>query len=117
MITDRDVCMAAYSMGLPLGEMTVDTVMARNVITCRAGDDLKLAHERMREHQLRRLPVVDEADVLVGIVSLADIARVTSQGATKAARQKGAESFLETMTAVSRPRFGVALEAMPLATD
>ena len=117
MITDRDICMAAYSQGRPLGEMTVDSAMARNIVTCRQTDELSVAHERMREHQLRRLPVVDDDDLLVGLVTLADIARVTSQGATKAARQKGAEALLQTLAAVSKPRVGLALEVAPASGE
>src|SRR5215472_13332338 len=35
LITDRDICMAAYTQGRPLDAITVDASMARNVISCR----------------------------------------------------------------------------------
>lgn len=76
MLTDRDVCMAAYTRGGSLGELEVETAMSRSVVTCKPADTLRALMDRMATHQLRRLPVVDEEGKLVGIVSLADVARL-----------------------------------------
>jgi CBS domain-containing protein len=74
-ITDRDVCMAAYTRGRALGELRVCDSMSRDVRTCAPQDSLAAAAGAMRAAKVRRLPVVDEAGQLLGIVSLSDVAR------------------------------------------
>jgi CBS domain-containing protein len=104
MITDRDVTMAAYTRGQALCDVPIDAVMAREVRCCRAMDPVDVAHQRMREHQVRRLPVVDELGVLVGVVSLADLVRASELDGAAAARRNVADEVLATYQAVSRPR-------------
>lgn len=55
-LTDRDICMAAYTQGKPLEALRVETAMARRVVSCRAEDDLRSAAELMRVNRTRRLP-------------------------------------------------------------
>jgi CBS-domain-containing membrane protein len=74
-ITDRDICMAAYTQGKTLAEIPVPSAMARDVLTCSPEDPIARVEERMRSAQVRRLPVVDSTRRLVGMLSLADIAR------------------------------------------
>jgi CBS-domain-containing membrane protein len=57
----------------------VEEVMTRNVVTCRPGDDLEKALDAMSEHQLRRIPVVDDGNKLVGIIAQADVATRVNQ--------------------------------------
>jgi CBS domain-containing protein len=83
MITDRDICMAAYTQGVPLGASTVATAMSRDVCACTPADSVDEAEEAMEERQVRRIPVVDAAGVLLGIVSLADLAHVAQRGGFK----------------------------------
>lgn len=73
-ITDRDICMAAYTKGLPLSSIRVGDVMSRNVRHCAPNDTLERAIGIMAEAEVRRLPVIAEDGKLRGIVSLADIA-------------------------------------------
>lgn len=73
-LTDRDICMAAYTQGRPLALMRVEGAMARKVMCCRADDDLRTAAALMREHRTRRLPVVDRDGKLMGLLSLDDLA-------------------------------------------
>ncbi len=75
MLTDRDVCIAAYTQGKPLWQIPVTTAMAHKVIACAPDDELERAEALMRENQVRRLPVIDNKGVLQGIISLNDIAR------------------------------------------
>lgn len=72
MITDRDVCMAAYTQGKSLSKIRVDTAMSNGVVACHRDDSPFAAERSMRERQIRRLPVVDDVGRLVGIVSLND---------------------------------------------
>jgi len=74
-ITDRDICMAAYTQGRLLAAITIQDVMARHVHACRSNDTLERAASLMAEAQVRRLPVVDAEQRLLGMVSMADIVR------------------------------------------
>lgn len=82
MITDRDIAMASYTRGCTLDTIPVESAMAKQVHTCSPGDDIATAEKRMREFQVRRLPVIDAAGKLAGIVSMNDIA-------IEAAQEKG----------------------------
>ena len=73
-LTDRDICMAAYTQGRPLGELRVESAMARSVVSCDGEGDLNRATQLMRLNSLRRLPVIGARGVLVGLLSLDDIA-------------------------------------------
>jgi CBS domain-containing protein len=74
MITDRDICMAAYTQGKPLAEIAVSTAMAPRAYTCALTDSVGSAEKLMAAKQVRRLPVVDKQGRLVGLLSLHDIA-------------------------------------------
>ena len=76
MLTDRDICMAAYTRGLPLGELSVAGAMSGAPLTSKPTDTLRSVMDSMSRHQVRRVPVVSDDGRLVGIVSLADIARL-----------------------------------------
>jgi CBS domain-containing protein len=72
-ITDRDICMAALFRGRSLRDIRVEDVMAKQVLVCRASDKIEDAQRQMETEQIRRLPVVDNEEKLIGIVSMADI--------------------------------------------
>ena len=82
MITDRDICMCALFEGSALGALKVRQAMAKQVQVCRPGDRLADAERVMRDARVRRLPVVGERDVLVGMISLADIAQAAAGAST-----------------------------------
>ncbi|HEU4730154.1 MAG TPA: CBS domain-containing protein [Kofleriaceae bacterium] len=73
-ITDRDICMAAYTQGHSLGEIDVSTAMAPHPISVRADQEIEEAERVMAEHQVRRIPVVDDDGRPVGVLSLNDLA-------------------------------------------
>ena len=75
MLTDRDLCMAAYTQGRPLNELPVASAMARSVRTCRPDEAVATVMATMQQHQVHRLPVVDARGVLLGIVSTNDLVR------------------------------------------
>jgi CBS domain-containing protein len=74
-ITDRDICMSALFQGKPLAQLPVAGAMAREVRTCNPADATFAAERVMREARIRRLPVVDDDGSLVGMLTLADLAR------------------------------------------
>ncbi len=73
-LTDRDICMAAYTQGKPLDALRVETAMARKVVSCGVEDDLGSAARLMQQNRTRRLPVIDQNGKLVGLLSLDDLA-------------------------------------------
>jgi CBS domain-containing protein len=73
-LTDRDICMAAYTRGRPLEEMRVEIAMAHKVVACTTEDELGFAAQLMRENRTRRLPVINRDGALVGLLSLDDLA-------------------------------------------
>ena len=73
-LTDRDICMAAYTQGKPLEALRVEMAMSRKVVLCRAEDDWGSAAQLMRQNRTRRLPVINPDGTLVGLLSLDDLA-------------------------------------------
>ena len=73
-VTDRDLALKIVAGALDAKSTKVETVMTRKVITCFAADDLQKALDAMAEHQLRRIPVVDDNNRIVGIIAQADVA-------------------------------------------
>jgi CBS-domain-containing membrane protein len=75
MLTDRDICMAAYTQDMTLSMANVESAMASTVVSCNPQDELEDAQKLMCRHRVRRLPVVDADGKIVGLLSLSDIAR------------------------------------------
>lgn len=92
-VTDRDFCLEIVAEGRDPNSTTVETCMTREPVTCRADEDLETALDRMEAHQVRRIPVVDERGMLVGIISQADIAT----------RARSPEKTAEVVAEISRP--------------
>ena len=78
-VTDRDLALKIVAKGLDAKSTKVETVMTRQVVTCRAEDDLQKALDAMAEHQLRRIPIVDNDNKIVGIIAQADVATRVNQ--------------------------------------
>ena len=105
MITDRDVCMAAYTQGGMLSHLRVGSAMAREVRSCRPMDTVAEAESIMRAAQVRRLPVVDAERHIVGLLSLNDIAReVARERGASGKPELGSEDVAETLGAICIPR-------------
>jgi CBS domain-containing protein len=105
MITDRDICIAAYTQGKPLFEIPVATAMARSVISCHPDDDVSRVEALMRANRVRRIPVVDERGRLKGIVSLNDLAREAEREQTmRTAPQITLSEVAETLASLCERR-------------
>jgi len=74
MITDRDIAVRGVAKGRG-PDTPVRELMSEGVICARENDDIEEVARKMGEAQVRRLPVIDESDNLVGIVSLGDLSR------------------------------------------
>lgn len=104
-ITDRDLCMAAYTRGLPLHAVSVASAMTCPVWSCLVTSDSDDVEAIMSRHQVRRVPVVDGMGLSIGIVTLNDLARAARCGPSAALNQREVES---TLAAISMPRAHVA---------
>jgi CBS domain-containing protein len=104
LITDRDICIAGATRSRTEGEIPVKEVISKSLFSCAPGDDVRGALETMRVQKVRRLPVVDQAGRLMGIVSLHDIA--LHAGSTKGA-DVPAETVLDTFIAITTARVPV----------
>ena len=88
-LTDRDLAIKVVSEGRAPMSTNVSDVMSRNVLTCGPNDDVETAIKTMEEHQIRRVPVVDDQQRLLGIVAQADVA--TRVGEPKRVAKAGGE--------------------------
>jgi CBS domain-containing protein len=102
MITDRDICMAAYTQGQPLPAIPISLAMSRHVFACTADDSLGEVERTMRERQIRRMPVIDDHKHPVGIVTLNDIARASQRDGVTA------KEVASTLAAIGAPRALIA---------
>ena len=74
MITDRDIAIRGIAEGRG-PDTPISELMSADIVCAREDDDTSDVAERMSSEQVRRLPVVDGNDRLVGIVSLGDLSR------------------------------------------
>jgi len=72
-ITDRDISIALGTRNQRPAEVRVWDVMPKKLFTCTSEDDVHCALKTMRSAQVRRLPVIDVAGALVGVLSIDDI--------------------------------------------
>jgi CBS domain-containing protein len=72
-ITDRDIVIQVIADGKDTKSVRIEEIMSRNPVTCRPDEDVQNALDRMAAHQVRRIPVVDGKERIVGIISQADI--------------------------------------------
>jgi len=108
MLTDRDVCMAAFIQGVPLTGSLVTSAMSKEVFSCTPDKDIAEAEKLMREKQIRRLPVIDAQRRVIGIISLNDIAREGEREAEmKKTREVSDAEIARVMASVCAPRHRV----------
>jgi CBS domain-containing protein len=74
MVTDRDIVVRGVAQEGEIRSMKLTDVMSGHVRCAHEGDDLDQVLSEMADAQIRRMPVVDGEDRIVGIVSLGDIA-------------------------------------------
>jgi CBS-domain-containing membrane protein len=103
-ITDRDICIAACSLERRLSEISVAEITTGNVFSVSPYDSIRFAERLMRKHQVRRLPVVDEADRLIGMLSLNDIAREAQREMNHRLKKEiNSEEIMQTLATICEP--------------
>jgi len=96
-ITDRDLVVRVLARpdGLP-ANLTISDVMSRELITATEDDDIEGVVAKMREHSIRRIPIVDRGGGLQGLLSVDDVLgwmRDQVQAATKLLERQGRGPF------------------------
>lgn len=79
LITDRDIVLRAVALGHDARTVRAEEIMTADVHTARPNDRVIDAIRQMGDKQVRRIPVVDEAGDLRGIISMADVALETEE--------------------------------------
>ena len=82
MVTDRDLAVRALANGKDVAKLEAKDVMSKDVIFCRDSEQAEDAIRIMEDNEIQRLPVLNEAKRLVGMVSLGDISHALSQDLT-----------------------------------
>ena len=100
-ITDRDICIAAATRAMNPAAIRVRDVMSRTVATCAESDDARVALGTIKDRRVRRLPVVDRQERLVGMVSLSDL---VSRAEFRRDAAIPGEEFLDAMKAICAHR-------------
>jgi CBS-domain-containing membrane protein len=104
MLTDRDISMAAYLRGVSLAEIEVASAMSSHAFTCHVHDEVRAAERTMMEHQVRRLPVVNDAGVLLGVLSFNDLVLARTRSRLDKVREQLRGHVVDTLAAISRHR-------------
>lgn len=79
MLTDRDIVIAVVAHDFNAQTVRVADIMSSNPIVCRTEDSVTDALSQMRRHGIRRIPVTDAQDILVGIVTLDDLLEIVAE--------------------------------------
>jgi CBS domain-containing protein len=74
-VTDRDLAVRVLAEGRNPSYMTMQECMTKDPVFCHPEDDVPKVLALMAEHQVRRIPVVDKQQKIVGIVSMSDLIR------------------------------------------
>ena len=109
-VTDRDICIAVATRRRLASEIPVNEVMSGRVVACKFGDSVKEALRKMREAQIRRIPILDEAGRLKGIVSVADIIQAVRELKAQAPREALMQEIILTLMAISQRQAPHALQ-------
>jgi len=76
LVTDRDIVMSVVATGLHPEPLYLEDIMSDKLVTVGEADSLTDLMRAMRDHGVRRLPVVGANDELMGIVTMDDALRI-----------------------------------------
>lgn len=75
LITDRDILLRAVACDKDTKATPVSDIMTTNVYTCKCEAEVNEAQNLMAQNQIRRVPIVDNCNKVVGIITMGDLAR------------------------------------------
>jgi CBS domain-containing protein len=94
MVTDRDLCCSVLVQGLDAKATAIRDFVTYSPVSCREGENIDKCERLMQEHQIRRIPIVDGDNHVIGIVAQADLAL----------KEKGAEKVHKTVAEISKSK-------------
>ncbi|SAL61622.1 CBS domain-containing protein [Caballeronia humi] len=95
MVTDRDIVVSVVAKEVDAAGLLVTDIMSSPAITAFEWEDGWRLLRRMRLHGVRRMPVVDDADELIGIVTLDDLLRFSAEFLSELGHVGGRQRFFE----------------------
>ena len=105
MVTDRDICMACWSRNAAPSDVFVAEAMSQHLVHCHPEEGIERAEAVMHANQIRRLPVVDADERLLGILSLADLARATDAAPKLSSlRMLSSDTLASTLAGICRTK-------------
>jgi len=105
-ITDRDICIAAATRGLPPAQIAAFQVMSSPVRACLPSDTITNVLATMKQFKVRRLPVIDANGLLKGVVSMNDIVL-----ATEHSKGPALKAIVSTLAAICEHRTATSAAA------
>ncbi|HWE53310.1 MAG TPA: CBS domain-containing protein [Bryobacteraceae bacterium] len=112
-LTDRDICIAlATSDRRASGTMVGDVVKSRAIL-CDQDDDILVVLKAMQKHRILRLPVVNKAGLLEGIVSLNDIVLRAAKSAGRMQPEVSVDDVVQTLQTICSQRSERSHHAAP----
>ncbi|MEI3356253.1 MAG: CBS domain-containing protein [Clostridia bacterium] len=78
-VTDRDILLRCVACEKDTNQTQIKDIMSQNVCTCKQDDDMTNAQTKMGQNQIRRLPVCDSNNKIVGILTIGDLAQNEQQ--------------------------------------
>ena len=78
-VTDRDIILRCVACNKDTNQTPTSDIMTCNVTTCKQDDGMTNAQTKMEQKQIRRLPVCDSNNQVVGILTLGDLAHFDTQ--------------------------------------
>lgn len=73
LVTDRDVILRSIACNKDIKTTPISDIMTCQICSCGPEEDINEAEKKMSEEQIRRLPVVDENNKIIGIITLGDL--------------------------------------------
>lgn len=80
-VTDRDIVIEVLALGRDPAAVKVSEIMSTHLVVASASEDMSAALERMRSQGVRRVPVVDDNGLIVGIITLDDLLKAHAEQA------------------------------------
>lgn len=112
-LTDRDICMACYFQDASMDAIPVSSAMSKTIFSVRPHESLATAEKVMADHQVRRLPVVDDQRRLLGFLTANDLVRMAEATPRK---DHARDEALHTLAVIGQPRVQLQTSTSALMT-
>jgi CBS domain-containing protein len=98
-LTDRDLTVRSTGLGRDPRQTLVEDCMTHGSFACHANNSIKDCMRQMSRHQIRRLPIINDQNQVIGMISQADLARYTGAYPGRGGRR----AMADVISAISEP--------------